>query len=183
MITPPRDARRVVAEPFGIDGFEAIYRAHVDSVTGFFARRARDAQTVADLTAETFVQAIGSFRSSPPARGVERPWLFAIARNVYARHCELAARHAQAQRLAAGLGKLSETAIEELERRLDAERAAAEILDRVKGLPAGERAALELVDLDGLSVSEATNVLGVSPVAMRVRLSRARARLRKEQNR
>jgi RNA polymerase sigma factor (sigma-70 family) len=161
-------------------GFEPIYRAHVDSVTGFFARRAADAQTVADLTAETFVQAVGSFGSSPPVRGCERPWLFAIARNVYARHCELAARHAHVKRLVAGLGELSESAIEELELRLDAEKAAAELLDRVGRLPAGERAALELVDVDGLSVSEAATALNASLVAVRVRLSRARARLRKE---
>jgi hypothetical protein len=44
--------------------FEGIYRSQLDAVAGFFARRARDAQTVADLTAETFVQALGSFTSA-----------------------------------------------------------------------------------------------------------------------
>jgi RNA polymerase sigma-70 factor (ECF subfamily) len=45
-------------------------------------------------------------------------------------------------------------------------------------LPAGERAVLELVALDGLSVHEAGRVLGISPVAARVRLHRARRRVR-----
>lgn len=163
--------------------FEAIYRAQVDSIAGFFARRARNPHDVADLTAETFAQAVRSFVSSPPARGSERAWLFGIARNVYARHCEQAARHEHTTRMAAGLGELSDTAIEELEQRLDAERAAAQLIDSLVVLPVGERAALELVDVDGLSVSEAAKALAVSPVALRVRLSRARARLRKEQHR
>lgn len=67
--------------------FELLYRSHVAPVTAFFARRSRDPQVVADLTADTFVEAIKSFGSSPPVRGSERPWLFAIARHVYAKHC------------------------------------------------------------------------------------------------
>jgi len=45
------------------------------------------------------------------------------------------------------------------------------------GLPAGQRAVLELVALDGLSVTEAAAVLGISPVTSRVRLHRARQSL------
>ena len=41
--------------------FEVVYRANLASVTVFFARRCSDPQTVADLTAETFVAAISSF--------------------------------------------------------------------------------------------------------------------------
>lgn len=47
-------------------------------------------------------------------------------------------------------------------------------------LPASERAAIELVDLDGLTAKEAALALGVSRVAFRKRLSRARTGLRKE---
>ncbi len=64
--------------------FEALYRAYVAVVTAYFARRARDPQTVADLAAETFVEAVASFRTVPPRAGAERAWVFAIARRVYA---------------------------------------------------------------------------------------------------
>jgi RNA polymerase sigma-70 factor (ECF subfamily) len=37
--------------------FEAVYRANVAGVTGFFARRCGDPQAVADLTSQTFVEA------------------------------------------------------------------------------------------------------------------------------
>ena len=68
--------------------FETLYRAQVAAVTAFFARRSHEPEEVADLTADTFVEAMQSFGSSPPAEGSERAWLFAIARRVYARHCE-----------------------------------------------------------------------------------------------
>jgi hypothetical protein len=47
--------------------FEALYRANVAAVTAYFARRSAEPQTVADLTADTFVQAItlGSARPRP----------------------------------------------------------------------------------------------------------------------
>ena len=51
---------------------------------------------------------------------------------------------------------------------------------RFERLPANERAAVELVDLEGLTPKEAALALGVSGVAFRKRLSRARSRLRKE---
>ena len=49
--------------------FEALYRANVAAVTGYFARRSADPQTVADLTADTFVQAIMSFATFDPRKG------------------------------------------------------------------------------------------------------------------
>jgi RNA polymerase sigma-70 factor (ECF subfamily) len=50
----------------------------------------------------------------------------------------------------------------------------------VAQLPEGERAVLELVALDDLSVTEAAAVLGVRPVTARVRLHRARGALRRQ---
>jgi DNA-directed RNA polymerase specialized sigma24 family protein len=49
-------------------------------------------------------------------------------------------------------------------------------------LPAIERAAIELVDLEELTPKEAALALGISRVAFRKRLSRARSRLSKEQH-
>jgi hypothetical protein len=46
--------------------FEALYRANVAAVTAYFARRSADPQTVADLTADTFAQAITSFATFDP---------------------------------------------------------------------------------------------------------------------
>ena len=51
-------------------------------------------------------------------------------------------------------------------------------LHRLAGLAAAERALIELVDLGGLRAAEAAGVLGLAPGAARMRLMRARARLR-----
>ena len=64
--------------------------------------------------------------------------------------------------------------------RIDAEREGAALMRRCAQLPAVERAAIELVDLEELTPKEAALALGVSRVALRKRLSRARSRLRKE---
>jgi DNA-directed RNA polymerase specialized sigma24 family protein len=45
-------------------------------------------------------------------------------------------------------------------------------------LPDGQREAVVLVEWVGLSAEEAGRVLGIEPVSVRVRLSRARATLR-----
>jgi RNA polymerase sigma factor (sigma-70 family) len=163
-----------------VAGFEAVYRANIDGITAFFARRCAEPQWVADLTSETFVQAIGSLGSFDPRRGSTRAWLFGIARHVYARHCdEVATGHAAAQELA-GRRQLDEDEIEELATRIDDQSAGRELLARLTDLPDLERAALELVDLAGLSPAEAAGTLRVSSGALRVRLFRARRRLRRQ---
>jgi RNA polymerase sigma factor (sigma-70 family) len=169
------------APPLRVRGdFEAIYRAQVKPITAYFARRARDPHAVADLTAETFVEAISSFRTSPPRQGAERAWLFAIARHVYAQHCEQRARRGEAARRASGDRELDEQVVEDLLERIDSERRGRELLERLGGLSSGEREALELVDIAGLAPREAAQALGLSASALRVRLFRARARLRRE---
>lgn len=67
--------------------FEALYRANVGAVTACFARRSAEPQTVADLTADTLVQAITSFSTFDPHKGTPRAWVFGIARRIYAAHC------------------------------------------------------------------------------------------------
>jgi RNA polymerase sigma factor (sigma-70 family) len=160
--------------------FERVYRANVAGVTAFFARRCAEPQAVADLTSETFLEAIASRRSFDPGRGTARAWLFGIARHVYARHCERTATGAVAIKELAGRRELGEDEIEELAARIDDQRAGRELLQRLQKLPELERTALELVEL---APREAARALEVSPAALRVRLFRARTRLRKEQER
>lgn len=163
-----------------LDEFETVYRANVEAVTAYFARRCPEPQTVADLTSETFVGAASTFASFDSAKGSPRAWLFGIAAHVYARHCERAANgRAAAERLAAHRS-LDRDEIEELAGKIDAERAGRELIARCRELPQLERAAIELVDLSGLTPKEAAASLGVSRAVLRKRLSRARSRLRKE---
>jgi len=163
-----------------LEEFEQVYLRNVDVLMGYFARRCREPQTVADLTSETFVRAVDGFAGFDPRRGSDRAWLFGIATRVFARHCEQSATGRDAVARLGGHRQLEEDEIEELAERIDAERAGAALMQRCEELPPVERAAIELVDLDGLSPKEAALALGVSRVAFRQRLSRARSRLRKE---
>jgi RNA polymerase sigma factor (sigma-70 family) len=160
--------------------FELLYRSHVDAVAAFFARRSHNPHLVADLTADTFLEAIKSFGTAPPLRGSERPWLFAIARHVYAKHCVRTTRRWDAARRDAGRQILGEDAIEQLTARIDAELPGRDLLAALAALSELDREAVELVDLAGLSPKEAAAALGVSSNTLRVRLFRARAKLRKE---
>ena len=163
-----------------LEQFEQVYVRNVDVLMGYFARRCGDPQTVADLTSETFVRAIGGFAGFDPRRGSDRAWLFGIAARVFARHCEQSAGGRDAVARLGGHRQLDDDEFEELAERIDAEREGAALVRRCQQLPAVERAAIELVDMDGLTPKEAAKALGVSRVAFRQRLSRARARLRKE---
>jgi RNA polymerase sigma factor (sigma-70 family) len=163
-----------------LEEFEQVYLRNVDVLMGYFARRCRDPHTVADLTSETFVRAMDGFARFDPRRGSDRAWLFGIAAHVFARHCEQSAGGRDAVARLGGHRTLGMDEIEELAERIDAEREGAALMQRCARLPSVERAAIELVDLDGLSPKEAAQALGVSGVAFRKRLSRARSRLRKE---
>ena len=162
----------------GLD-FESVYRENVGRVAAFFARRCREPQQVADLTSQTFAEAIksaGTFQG----RGSVTAWLIAIARRVYAN--SLAAESAGVD-LVDRLGwrlVLADDEFDDLVARIDAQRDGRALLERVAGLASIEREAIELVDLMGLPPRDAARVLGVSANVLRVRLFRARQRLRKE---
>jgi RNA polymerase sigma factor (sigma-70 family) len=159
--------------------FEQVYRAHVREVTAYFARRTAEPQTVADLTADTFVRAITSFATFDPGRGSPRGWLLGIARRVFARHCEQASRGRETAVRLAGRRALEIDEAAELIVRIDAERAGRALLGQIAALAPAERDAIELVDIAGLRHGEAAAALGISPGAMRIRLYRARAKLRR----
>jgi RNA polymerase sigma factor (sigma-70 family) len=155
--------------------FEVLYRANVAAVTAYFARRSAEPQTVADLTADTFVQAITSFSTFDPRKGTPRAWVFGIARRIYAAHCEA---HSQQRSRVERLAGRRELAPDEVGELIDAERPGRALVTRLTTLPATDRAVVELVDLAGLQPKEAAQVLGVAPGTLRMRLMRARARLR-----
>ncbi len=158
--------------------FEIFYRRHVDSVTRFMARRVADPHTVADLTAETFLAVIDSARAYRPDLGSETAWLYGIARNVVAAEARRSARQSALGGRIAGRRLLEADDIGRLEDKLDAEAAGRRTLAALEGLPEGERAVVELVAVDQLSVTEAAAALGIRKVTARVRLHRARRALR-----
>jgi RNA polymerase sigma factor (sigma-70 family) len=168
------------AGPGAVGEFERIYRANVDAVTAYFARRTDDPHLVADLTADTFVAVITGFGSFDPRKGTARAWVFGIAGHVYASYCEAYSRQQHRLHRLAGRRDLDYDQVEELLERVDAERAARDLIIRLAALSERDRAVIELVDIAGLEPTEAAAALGLAPGTTRMRLMRARTRLRKQ---
>jgi RNA polymerase sigma factor (sigma-70 family) len=159
------------------EALEAFYREHVEAVEGFIARRVASPETAADLTADVFLAAIGAAASYTPGRGTPRSWLFGIARHRIADNYRAAAKESRAQSAIIGSELLDTDDLGRIHERLDAEASARQLYEQLGSVPESERAVLELVALDDLSVTEAAAALGISTVAARVRLHRARQRL------
>jgi len=160
------------------DAFEAFYREHVERVQRFVARRVNDPQLVADLTADVFLAAIHSADGYRPERGSPTGWLYGVARNVVLSERRRQAKEHRARQRISGRRLLAADDIARLEEKIDAEAGGRSLLQAMDGLPPGERAVLELVALDGIAVQDAARVLGIRPAAARVRLHRARTRVR-----
>jgi RNA polymerase sigma factor (sigma-70 family) len=157
--------------------FEAFYRRHVDAVLRFVTRRVSDPQLAADLTADIFLAVLDSAHTYLPGRGSEIAWLYGVARNVVSAQHRKAAREARATGRVAGRRLMDDDDLVRMEERIDAERRMRSALEAMAELPEGERAVLELVAIDQLTVSEAAAALGIRKVTARVRLHRARRSL------
>ncbi len=160
--------------------FERVYRGQFGAIAAYFARRCAEPQLVADLTADTFVAAIRSFNERDPARTSDLAWTIGVARRVYARHRESDPRESRPGGLQSAQQLLDRAETKELMWWIDVERSSRELMERLAPMSVLDREAVELVDICGLSPAEAARELGVSTGALRVRLARTRARLRRE---
>jgi RNA polymerase sigma factor (sigma-70 family) len=161
------------------DLFLTFYGEHVKDLQRFVARRVGDRERAADLTADIFLAAIDSAHRYR-GRGTPTTWLYGIARVVVAEDRRRSDRErVRAERLR-GSALLDEEEATRIEERIEAAARSRRLYEAMDHLPEAERAVLELVALDELSVAEAAAATGVRPVTARVRLHRARRRLRAE---
>jgi RNA polymerase sigma factor (sigma-70 family) len=175
------DVAQIARDP---DAFEAFYREHLDAVQRFVARRVHDPYLAADLTADVFLAAIDSAHTYRPARGEPMGWLYGLARNVVAaEHRRRARERRAASRIPVAAELVDADDLARLNERIDAEADARRLYLAIDRLSAGDRAVLELVALEGLTVREAARVLDIRPVTARVRLHRTRRRLRDQLDR
>lgn len=162
--------RALAREP---GAFSAFYRRHVDDVLGFLARRCRDPEQAADLTAEVFATVLLKARRYRPERGTPTAWLFAIAAH---KHSDAWRRAAAEDRARRRLGvrdvALGAEDIAYIEARAnDVEALMAE-------LPDEQRSAVRGRVLEDRGYDELASAAGVSPAAIRQRVSRGLAVLR-----
>jgi len=132
----------------------ALYERHADAVYRFLSRRAGP-NAAEDLASEVFVAALGARkRVFPHKSGSALPWLYGIASNVLRAHLR------QANRLGRGQSEMG-VDWEAVDARLDAQALRSQLREVIGVLSAKERDILLLVAWDGLTVTEAADVLGL----------------------
>jgi len=155
-----------------------FYRRHVAKVTGVGVRRFSTPEDVADFVANVFLEVLRSAGSYDPRRRRRGGLVYGLAGNVAAGMRRQQRRSTDAEHRLAGRSLLDADDYARVEERIDAATALRRAYEAMHQLPDQDRRLLELVAVDGLSTGEAANVLGITAVATRVRLVRARARLR-----
>ena len=177
-LTGQADEELVAALRTDPAALEEFYRRHVRGLTRYAARRMRDPSEAADLIAAAFLEAVESSARYDPRRGRPIAWLTGIAANLAAVQERREAAAARALARVDGQRPLEPDDFDRLECQIDAARRvhrARAALDRLSRV---EREMLELVGQEGLLPGEAARLLGISPVAARMRLARARKKAR-----
>lgn len=160
------------------EALEEFYLTHYADVVRYFARRLRDPHDVADLVADTFIAALESATRYDPRRGRPLAWLLGIGHNTLRRFHRKRAADRQAVARFAGRRLLGVEDIAVLEERIAAEQRAQPVRVLLAELSETDRELVQLVDVTGLTPHEAATAMGMLPGLARVRLFRARARLR-----
>jgi RNA polymerase sigma factor (sigma-70 family) len=151
--------------------FAKLYREEGRAILEYALRRVEDREDAADVVAETFLVAWRRL-GEVPIGDQARLWLYGVAR------LTLANLH-RAERRRTRLGRrLAETLHTELSAHSAPAGEAAEVLRAIGELGEDDRELLLLVSWEGLSPGEVARVLGISALAARSRLHRARRRLR-----
>ena len=151
--------------------FEAVYRELYAPICGYTLRRVRDREDAAEAIAETFATLWRRFDRCP--QGAElRPWLFGVARRVIANQRRGERRRtALGERLTASVGQAAPVAVHP-------EEATGELARAFATLSEADRELLSLVAWEGLTREELAVALGTNRAVVRLRLHRARKRLR-----
>lgn len=149
--------------------FEAAYRELYAPLCGYALRRVPEPEDAAEVIAETFATLWRRFDRCPQGDEL-RPWLFGVARRVIANQRRgRRRRSALSDRLAANLDPAAAARLDEVP---------SELARAFASLSESDRELLSLVAWEGLTREELAVALGTNRAAVRLRLHRARKRLR-----
>ena len=160
------------------DAFDAIYAAFNVRLLTFLIRLCRRRDVAEDLLEETWLRLV---KHAPRLRPDTRiaSWLFTVARHLHVSYVRSRVLEDTASASLMALWPFSPFAADQAS---PFEAAAASELHRriergLASLPATSREVLLLVAVGGLDHAEAAGVCGITPEALRQRVSRARAQL------
>lgn len=167
--TSTSDSDLLIRSRTSAEAFGHIYERHARTVHGYLVRRV-GLGPADDLLGEVFAAAVeGRLRVSIHSSGSALPWLYGIAKNVVRAYL-------RAQRASHGPDPSDEFDWGAVDSRIDAAALSLPLRRALAQLSAGELEVLLLVSWEQLTVTETAESLGISAVAARSRLHRARAR-------
>ncbi len=155
---------------FDTEGFSELVEAHHASLYAFARRRVADPASLEDILAETLMTA---WRRRADIPDPALPWLYGVCLRVISTHRRTARRRGRLwRRMTLERQSLGRDPADLVGRRSD-------IISAFAKLSEAQREVLRLIAWDGLSTSEAAEVLGCPPGTFRVRYHRARRELEK----
>jgi RNA polymerase sigma-70 factor (ECF subfamily) len=160
------------------DAFGCFYRRHEALVLAYAVHRCTNASDVADLVGDTFVGALRSAPRFADRDGEAVAWLLTIARRALAHQRRSSLRRERLSRRLASVPTFTADEADAVAAAIEAARLAPELSAALGTLAPKDRELLMLVHRDGLAPAQAGRVVGMNANTARVRLSRARARLR-----
>ena len=155
--------------------FESLYRATWQPLLSYALRRTQSPADAADVVGEVYAVAWRRC-ADVPAGDDARLWLFGVARHVLSNQQRGASRR---ERLAARLTDAVQPVAPDPAETFEERASAAAVIAALDELSPSDRELLTLSAWDGLAARDVAVVLGVSVALVRVRLHRARARLRR----
>ena len=154
--------------------FEQLFRDTRADLLAYVLRRSRSAEDAADILAETYLIAWQKLEKVPKDERA-RLWLFGVARNLLMKGASRnRSGSALVERLANELRSADPVHLPVDEERRDALRAV------LAALSVRDREILTMTAWEGLTPKQIAKVMGTSANVVRVRLHRARARLKRE---
>jgi RNA polymerase sigma factor (sigma-70 family) len=153
--------------------FEQLFQATRRDLLAYIVRRASTVEDAADMLAETYLIAWQKLEAVPKGDRA-RLWLFGVARNVLLRD---ASRRSSGDLL---LERLAGDLRLALPPQAPPNDEQADVWAALAALAEMDREILTLAAWDGLTPSQIAAVLGCSPNLVRVRLHRARTRLKRQ---
>ena len=176
---PDRNTDEFLLESAGAGdaaAFQELYERHRKPVFRFAYRLAGSVENAEDLTHDCFLSLIKRVASFDPGRASLRSYLLAATRNLWLKQLRTLGRES-------ALDEFDENefvAVNKapLGRLLDNELSLT-VAEAVANLPPLQREALVLFEYEGASLNEIANMVGSDVGAVKARLHRARASLRK----
>ena len=157
--------------------FERLIAAEQARVFGFLGRMGLDAATSEDIAQDAFLRVWRNAKSFDPRLSAASTWILTIARNLALTHLSRSSQRREvnndeaAARALCG-APLADEALEQKQQRARLDAA-------LRRLAAAERSILAASYVEGLDLASIARIEGCSTGAAKVRLHRARAKLKR----